>query len=129
MSIRVITGSLSARSNGLCFQCDRDGHHLHCGISDVALRDLIDFHRFNGGEDEALRVLLPEIERLANAKYDAGRLEKNGWLVIWTFSGTDISVGIGPPRKQLRLGGSRGKRTSASACSPGAATIGPTATR
>jgi hypothetical protein len=44
---------------------------------------LIDFHRIKSTESEALRALLPEIERLVNAKYDAERFEENGWLVIW----------------------------------------------
>jgi hypothetical protein len=47
------------------------------------LRDLIDFHRINSTNDEALRALLPELERLVNAKCNAGRFEENGWLVIW----------------------------------------------
>jgi hypothetical protein len=83
MSLRVITGSLSAQSKGLYFQCDCNGRPLRCGISDTALRELIDFHRFKDSRDKALRTLLPEIERLANAKYDAGRFEEYGWLVIW----------------------------------------------
>jgi hypothetical protein len=83
MSLKVIAGSLRAQLKGLCFQCDRDGRPLHCGISDGALRDLIDFHRFNGSRDKALRALLPEIERLANSKCDAGRFEENGSIVIW----------------------------------------------
>jgi hypothetical protein len=83
MSLRVIAKSLSAQLEGLCFQCDRDGHPIQCGIADLALRDLIDFHRLNSTRDKALRLLLPEIERLANAKCDAGRFEENGWLVIW----------------------------------------------
>jgi hypothetical protein len=83
MSLRVIAGSLRAQSRGLYFQCDRDGRSLHCAISDTALHELIDFHRFNGSRDTALRALLPEIERLANAKCDAGRFEENSWLVIW----------------------------------------------
>jgi hypothetical protein len=83
MSLRVITESFRAQSKGLCFQCDCNGRPLRCGISDAALRELIDFHRFKDSQDKALRALLPEIERLANAKYDAGRFEEYGWLVIW----------------------------------------------
>jgi hypothetical protein len=83
VSLRVIFDSFSAQSKGLCFQCDSDGKIIQCGIADVALRDLIDFHRIKDTEDKALRALLPEIERLANAKCDAGRFEENGWLVIW----------------------------------------------
>ena len=83
MSLRIIFDSFSAQSEGLCFQCDHDGEMIQCGIAEVALRDLIDFHRVKSPWDEALRSLLPEIERLANAKYDAGRFEVNGWLAIW----------------------------------------------
>jgi hypothetical protein len=83
VSLRVVFDSLSAQSQGLFFQCDRDGKIIQCGIADVALRDLIDFHRLKSSENKALRALLPEIERLANAKCDAGRFEENGWLVIW----------------------------------------------
>lgn len=83
MSLKVVFDSFSAQSKGLCFQCDCDGEMIQCGIADVALRDLIDFHRIKSAEDEALRALLPEIQRLANAKCDAGRFEENGWLVIW----------------------------------------------
>jgi hypothetical protein len=55
---------------------------IQCGIDEVALRDLIDFHRITSTEDEALRAFLTEIERLVNAKSDAGRFEENRWLVI-----------------------------------------------
>jgi hypothetical protein len=83
VSLRVIAESLSAQSKDLCFQCDRDGQPIQCGIADVAVRDLIDFHSLNSTKDRALRLLLPEIERLANAKCDAGRFEENGSLMIW----------------------------------------------
>jgi hypothetical protein len=83
VSLRVVFDSFNAQPEGLCFQCDCDGAIIQCGIADVALRDLIDFHRIKSTQDEALRALLPEIERLANAKCDAGRFEENGWLVIW----------------------------------------------
>ena len=83
MSLTVLAESLSARPEGLSFRCDRNGHAIQGSITDVALRDLIDFHRFNSSKDKALRILLPEIERLAKAKCDAGRFEENGRLVIW----------------------------------------------
>jgi hypothetical protein len=83
VSLRVIFDSLSAESSGLCFQCNHNGAIIQCDIADAALRDLIDFHRMKSTRDQALRSLLPEIERLANAKWNAGRFEENGWLVIW----------------------------------------------
>jgi hypothetical protein len=100
MPLKVVFESFSAQPKGLCFQCDRDGVMIQCGVAEVALRDLIDFHRIKSTEDEALRALLPEIERLVNAKSDAGRFEKNGWLVIWPvdllrygYDGWDGSAG------------------------------------
>ena len=83
MSLKVMASSLKAQSEGLCFQCDSGGKVIRCGIADVALRDLIDFHSIESMEDAAFLALLPEIERLVNAKCDAGRFEENGWLVIW----------------------------------------------
>ena len=83
MSLRIVFESFNAQLKGLCFQCDRAGEIIQCGIADLALRDLIDFHRINSTNDEALRALLPELERLVNAKCTAGRFEENGWLVIW----------------------------------------------
>jgi hypothetical protein len=99
LSLGIIFESFNAQSKGLCFQCDRDGKIIQCGIADVALRDLIDFHRINSSTDEPLRALLPELERLVNAKYVARRFEENGWLVIWPvdllrygYQGRDKSV-------------------------------------
>jgi len=54
-----------------------------CGITDTALRELIDFHRVKSNERKALRTLVSEIERLVNAKNDAGRFEENGCIIIW----------------------------------------------
>jgi hypothetical protein len=82
VSLTVFAETLSARQGGLCFRCDRNEHTVQGGISELALRDLTDFHALNSSKDKALRVLLPEIERLTNAKCDAGRFEENGWLVI-----------------------------------------------
>jgi hypothetical protein len=83
VSLKVIFDSFSAQSKGVCFQCDGGGKIIQCGIADVAIRDLIDFHRIKDTEDKEVRALLTEIERLVNAKCDAGRFEENGWLVIW----------------------------------------------
>jgi hypothetical protein len=46
------------------------------------MRDLLAFCRLEHFGDNAFRALLPEIERLANAKSDAKRFEENGTLVI-----------------------------------------------
>jgi hypothetical protein len=47
-----------------------------------ALCDLAEFHRLRSLDDGALESLLPEIERLVNSKFNAGRLEQNGELWI-----------------------------------------------
>jgi hypothetical protein len=81
--LRVVFDSLSAHSDGLSFRCNGGGQCLPCGITDTALRELIDFHRVQSNECKALRTILSEIERLVNAKGDAGRYEENGCIVIW----------------------------------------------
>ena len=82
MSLRVIAGSLKAQAAGLSFQCGGEGETLDCEVASEVLRDLLAFHRFEGGGSDAMRALLPEIERLANVKSDAGRFEEDGTLVI-----------------------------------------------
>src|SRR5580704_6419805 len=80
----VIPRSFAAEPEGLLFQC-RDGHQtIECGITDAALRDLISFHRIKKTDDNPLRVLLPELERLVSAKYDASRFDEDGWIVVRT---------------------------------------------
>jgi hypothetical protein len=82
VSLRVISGSLRAQSAGLSFQCDHDGKTIDCGVASDVLRDLLAFHRLEGFAGDAYRALLPEIERLADVKIEAGRFEENGVLVI-----------------------------------------------
>jgi hypothetical protein len=82
VSFAIVVGSLKQVDGGDTFQCDcGDGKIIECTIVDIALRDLIDFHRFKKTADPST-VLVLEIVRLANAKYDAGRLEEDGSLVI-----------------------------------------------
>jgi hypothetical protein len=84
VSLMVIPRSLEAQSDGLRFQCRLGDKIIECGISDIALRDLISFHRIKKTADNPLRVLLPELERLVAAKYDAGRFDEDGWIVVRT---------------------------------------------
>jgi hypothetical protein len=79
----VIFDSLSAQDDGLSFTCDDGDRLLPCGITDNALRELIYFHRIKSNERTALQILLSEIERLVNAKSDAGRFEENGCIIVW----------------------------------------------
>jgi hypothetical protein len=82
VSLTVIVESLEAHSNGVLFRCDSGDGEIVCGITDTALRDLIDFHRIKSPAADASRAFLLEIERLANAKRDAGRFEECGGIVI-----------------------------------------------
>ena len=81
--LKVMPGSLETRAEGLLFQCHYLEQPVQCGILDVALRDLLDFHRVKSTQDQAFGVILHEIERLVNAKFSANRFEENGWLIIW----------------------------------------------
>ena len=83
MSLRIIPKSLAPQPDEVRFQfeCD-DGKIIQCSITGETLRDLIDFHRVKNTDEDTCRVLLPEVERLANAKYDARRLEEDGGLLI-----------------------------------------------
>lgn len=83
MSLKIILKSLASRPEAVRFQVDcDDGGIIQCIITADALRDLIDFHHVKNTHEDTSRVLLPEIERLANAKYDARRLEEDGGLLI-----------------------------------------------
>jgi hypothetical protein len=84
VSLTLTAESLETQTDGISFRCDCGGKNtLQCGITDIALRDLVGFHHLDSIDAEAYgRVLLPEIERLANAKYEVGRLEEDGGLLI-----------------------------------------------
>jgi len=80
--LKIVAGSLKAQSAGLSFHCRGDGETIDCEVAGEVLHDLLAFHRFEGRGDDAVRALLPEIERLANIKRDAGRFDEDGTLVI-----------------------------------------------
>jgi hypothetical protein len=82
MRLKVIAGTLSTRPQSLTFQCEHGMKTIGASISSETLRDMTDFHRITGSQEEGFRALLPEIERLLNAKCQAARFEKNGELSI-----------------------------------------------
>lgn len=83
MPLTILVGSLRQTYAGDTFQCDcGDGKTIQCTIADIALRDLVDYHRTNKTPADIAQVLLAEIERLANAKFDTGRFEEDGGLLI-----------------------------------------------
>src|SRR5258708_2618707 len=80
--LNLIRGRLPAESQGLLFHCNDENKEIICNITDAAFRDLIDFHRLNRSKTELAQAIVTEIERLANAKYNAARIEETGMLVI-----------------------------------------------
>jgi hypothetical protein len=82
--LRIRPGTFSSQPDCLAFQCDDGSKYIDCAITTAVLRDLIDFHRLRERKKEAFRALLPEIERLANAKYNAGRISESGEMLIRT---------------------------------------------
>jgi hypothetical protein len=82
MGLKVMVRTLSARPQGLAFQCENGMKTVSGNISAETLRDLTDFHQVKGSQEDGFRALLPEIERLLNAKFQAGRIEENGELSI-----------------------------------------------
>jgi Protein of unknown function (DUF1488) len=83
--LRVIPETIEAASQRLSFQCDGGEKAITCSVTAEALDDLVHFHRLDVSKDETFNTLLNEIERIANEKFSAGRVEQNGELVIKTI--------------------------------------------
>jgi hypothetical protein len=81
MPLKLTAGQIDDPSQGISFEFQDDADHIPCSITAEALQDLGDFHHLDFTEDDLIRVLLREIERLARAKYRPDRLE-DGALVI-----------------------------------------------
>jgi hypothetical protein len=97
--LEVIPGTIEATSQGLSFRCSGGENAVTCSITEQALDDLIQYHRLDVNKDETFASILSEIERIANEKFGAARLEKNGELIIRTidvlrygFQNTDDSA-------------------------------------
>jgi hypothetical protein len=84
MSLRVVAGRLELSSSSIVCQLDNGVTKLICTIARQALRDLGDCHQLSGSEEAACSQLLPEIERIASAKFHAGVIHKTGKLSIGT---------------------------------------------
>jgi hypothetical protein len=85
--LKVIPETIAAASQRLSFQCNGGDKAISCSITVDAVNDLIQFHRLDVSGDEAVNALITEIERLANEKFCAGRVENNGELAI---TATDV---------------------------------------
>ena len=82
LRLKVIAGSIHPQAKAISFRCVGYAGQIECHMTATALRDLIEFHRFRSLDEEAFEALLPEIERLVNAKFNAGRVDENGELWI-----------------------------------------------
>jgi hypothetical protein len=69
VSLTLTAESLEAQTDGISFRCDCGREKtVRCGITDIALRDLLGFHHIDSINADAYgRVILPEIERLARS--------------------------------------------------------------
>jgi hypothetical protein len=81
-SLFVVADTVQAQPQGFTFESHDGVKVVPCSISRDALLDLRDYHGLAGDENQAFRALGPEIERLANKKYRAGRVERTGELEI-----------------------------------------------
>jgi hypothetical protein len=82
VSLVMDFGTITPQSGGVSFQSHDGTKVVDCGISRDALMDLRGFHRLKGADDDVFRALRLEIERLASAKYRAGRLDLNGAVMV-----------------------------------------------
>ena len=84
MSLRVVAGRLDLSSSSIVCQLDDGETRVVCTIARQALRDMGDYHQLSGSEEAVFSQMLPEIERLATEKFQAGFLDENGGLSIGT---------------------------------------------
>jgi hypothetical protein len=83
MPLKLTEGNLDSPSQGISFEYQDDAETIPCSITPDALRDLGDYHQLDFSEDDLVRVLLREIERLVRAKRRPDRAEDDA-LVIGT---------------------------------------------
>jgi hypothetical protein len=82
MSYLALSESLDVVSVSPSVQLNMGTTPVACAITRDALIDLGDHHGLRGTEAEVLRALGPQIERIARAKFRAGRFGKDCELVI-----------------------------------------------
>jgi hypothetical protein len=81
MPLKLTAGNLEDSSEGIAFELQDDDETIACSITPEALQDLGDCHRLDFTEDDLVRVLLREIERLARAKCRPDRPEDGGLVI------------------------------------------------
>lgn len=78
----MVAGSVQLQPQGLAFESHDGIKVVPCSISRDALLDLRDYHGLTGDDGQAFTALGSQIERLANEKYRAGRVERSGQIEI-----------------------------------------------
>ena len=82
MPVSFDGGELDVLSRGLSLQFHAGNETFACMVTPGALLDLGSYHRLSFTEEDVFGVLLPELDRLASAKYRAGRLEEDGSILV-----------------------------------------------
>jgi hypothetical protein len=95
MPLKIISGTLDIQSDGISCRLDDGVVTVACTISRFVLQDLAGRYLAGVGitELQAFGELISEIENLATAKFDSGRLDENG----------DISIGTSDFLRHRRL--------------------------
>lgn len=94
MTFRVVGGKLELRSNSLACQLREGNRILTCTVSRQALRDLGGYHQLQISDEAVFSRLLPEIERLANERIRAGRMDETGSVTIGTSDLVRYGLGL-----------------------------------
>ena len=84
--VRITAGKLEIGEREICFRCMIDDTSIDCAVSRQVLRDLAGVYGLSREVSDlaAFSQLLPQIEKIASCKYEAGRFEENGELKIGT---------------------------------------------
>ena len=91
---RVVGGKLGLLSDSIACRL-RDGDRiLTCIVSRQALRDLGDYHQLYGSDEALFSRLLPQVERLANERVRAGRVDESGNVTIGTAEPVRHGLGL-----------------------------------
>jgi hypothetical protein len=83
--LKLVPGTINVESNALSFRCGDGAKSIDCSITAGALDDILQYHRLEASNDDVDEALLNKIERILNAKSNAGRIGPDGSLVIKTI--------------------------------------------
>jgi hypothetical protein len=86
MQFKLVPGRLDIETEGIRFWLSDGANTFSCFVTHFVLQDLGGHYlpSANLTDLQAFAELLPEIEHLANAKYNLGRTEESGGVTIGT---------------------------------------------